>query len=76
VSTDRVECRLDRDGYPATQDQLAWLERPFATTHHALFGLGLALVQRAVRPGGEIVAANREDGGVSIRIRFPVCASV
>jgi len=76
AGAERAECRVDRDGYPVTPEQLAWLERPFATTQHPLFGLGLALVQRSVHPGGEVAAANREDGGVSIRIRFPVCASV
>jgi signal transduction histidine kinase len=76
VNDGHVECRVERDGYPATAEQFAWLERPFATTQHALFGLGLALVQRSVRPDGEVVAANGADGGVSVRIRFPVCASV
>jgi signal transduction histidine kinase len=76
VSHDRVECRLERDGYPVTAEQLAWLERPFNTTQHALFGLGLALIQRSVRPGGEVQAANRDGGGVSVRVRFPVSASV
>jgi len=70
-----VECRIDRDGYPATPEQLAWLTQPFATTQHALFGIGLALVQRSVHPGGEVVANNRDDGGVSVLIRFPVLAS-
>jgi signal transduction histidine kinase len=76
VANNHAECRVERDGYAATPEQLAWLGQPFATTQHALFGLGLALVQRAVRAGGEVLASNREDGGVSVRIRFPVCASV
>jgi signal transduction histidine kinase len=71
-----IECRVERDGYPATAEQLAWLERPFATTQHALFGIGLALVQRSVRPGGEVQASNRPEGGVSVRIHFPVGKSV
>jgi len=75
VADNHAECRVERDGYAATPEQLAWLAQPFATTQHALFGLGLALTQRAVRAGGEVLASNREDGGVSVRIRFPVCAS-
>jgi len=75
VANNHAECRVERDGYAATPEQLAWLSQPFATTQHALFGLGLALVQRAVRAGGEVLASNREDGGVSVRIRIPVSAS-
>ncbi len=71
VGDGQVRCRLERDGYPASAEQLAWLEQPFATTHHAVFGLGLALVQQAVRPGGEVRAANCPDGGLSVCIRFP-----
>jgi signal transduction histidine kinase len=67
----QVECRVERDGYPATQEQLAWLEQPFATTHHAVFGLGLALLQQSVRPAGEVRAANRPDGGLGVWVRFP-----
>jgi C4-dicarboxylate-specific signal transduction histidine kinase len=67
----QIECRVERDGYPATQEQLAWLERPFATTHHAVFGLGLALLQQSVQPGGEVRAANRPDGGIGVCVRFP-----
>jgi len=74
VSADFIECRVERDGYAATPEQLAWLERPFSTTQHALFGLGLALLQRVVRPAGEVLAANGADGGVHVRIRFPVSA--
>lgn len=66
-----VDCCLERDGYPATVEQLAWLETPFATTQHAAFGLGLALTRRAVR-GGEVEARNVPDGGVHVRIRFPI----
>jgi len=75
VSADLVECCVERDGYAVTPEQLAWLERPFSTTQHALFGLGLALLQRAVRPAGEVLAANNADGGAHIRVRFPISAS-
>jgi len=66
-----VDCYLERDGYPATPEQLAWLETPFATTQHAAFGLGLALTRRAVY-GGEVEARNVPDGGVLVHIRFPI----
>jgi len=66
-----VDCYVERDGYPANAEQFAWLETPFATTQHAAFGLGLALTRRAVA-GGEVEARNAADGGVVIRIRFPV----
>jgi signal transduction histidine kinase len=68
-----VDCSLERDGYPATSEQFAWLEAPFATTQQAAFGLGLALTQRTVA-GGEVEARNAPDGGVIVRIRFPVWA--
>lgn len=66
-----VDCYLERDGYPATPEQFAWLESPFATTQHAAFGLGLALTRRAVA-GGEVEARNVPDGGVIVRVRYPV----
>src|SRR5262245_5772929 len=68
-----VDCMLERDGYAATPEQFAWLEAPFATTQQAAFGLGLALTRRAVA-GGEVQARNVPDGGVVVRIRFPVWA--
>jgi signal transduction histidine kinase len=69
----KAECSLQRDGYAVTEEQLSWLTQPFATTQHALFGLGLATAQRVVRSGGgEVEAANRQEGGVKVRILFPV----
>jgi signal transduction histidine kinase len=65
-----VDCCIERDGYPVSPEQFAWLQTPFATTQHATFGLGLALARRAV--GGGVEASNRPDGGVVVRIRFPV----
>jgi len=72
-----VECRIQRDGPGVTDEQLVWLRQPFATTQHVLFGLGLALVQRAVAPaGGEVLASNSPDGGMGVHIRFPVLVDV
>ena len=45
----QAECVLERDGYAVPPEQLAWLAEWFATTQNALFGLGLALVQRVVQ---------------------------
>jgi C4-dicarboxylate-specific signal transduction histidine kinase len=66
-----VDCSIERDGYPVAPEQFQWLNAPFATTQHAIFGLGLALARRAVG-GGEVEAHNRPDGGVVVVIRFPV----
>lgn len=76
TGTDRhVDCTIERDGYSVTPEQLAWLHTPFSTTQQAAFGLGLALARRAVQSaGGEVHAENRSEGGVVVRIRFPVCA--
>jgi C4-dicarboxylate-specific signal transduction histidine kinase len=71
----KAECVLERDGHAATAEQLAWLEKPFSTTQHVLFGIGLALVQRAVQPlGGTVTAANRQEEGISVRIMLPLAA--
>jgi C4-dicarboxylate-specific signal transduction histidine kinase len=68
-----AELLIQRDGYAVTAEQLAWLTEPFASTQHALFGLGLALAQRAVTPaGGTVSAANRDQGGVAVRVTFPL----
>jgi signal transduction histidine kinase len=72
-----AELLIQRDGYAATADQLAWLNEPFASTQHALFGLGLALAQRVVlASGGKVSAANREGGGVAVRITLPLDPAV
>jgi C4-dicarboxylate-specific signal transduction histidine kinase len=68
-----VDCLVERDGYPVTAEQLAWLHTPFPTTQQAAFGLGLALARRSIRRGGgEVEAENRPDGVVVVRIRFSV----
>jgi C4-dicarboxylate-specific signal transduction histidine kinase len=71
-----VDCCIERDGYPVTPEQLAWLRTPFCTTQNATFGLGLALLRRAVQPAGVVEATNGVEGGVVVRIRFPVCSEV
>jgi two-component system sensor histidine kinase CpxA len=71
-------CISDRGpGVPA--DELDAILRPFYRVDNARqsktggFGLGLAIANRAVRlHGGSIVAANRPDGGLAVRMLFPV----
>lgn len=72
-----VELHLSRGGYSVPPEQLAWLSEPFATTQQALFGLALAQAARVVRSGGgEVEVANPSEGGVCVRIVFPVHAAV
>jgi len=69
----RLELR--RDGFPLAPEQLAWLDQPFATTQQAMFGLALALLRRVSEPyGGRLTAENVADGGVCVRLSFPVPA--
>jgi len=60
-------------------DQLEAIFRPFYRVDDARspdtggFGVGLAIAERAVRlHGGELIAENREDGGVTMLMRFAV----
>ena len=67
-----VEWSFSSDGHNATSEELGWLETPFATTQHALIGLGLALARRIVElHGGRVTAANRPEGGVRVTIVLP-----
>jgi two-component system sensor histidine kinase CpxA len=64
-------------GVPA--EELDAILRPFYRVDNSRqsktggFGVGLAIADRAVRlHGGSIVATNRPDGGLVVRMRFPV----
>ena len=62
-------------GVPETE--LASLFRPFFRGSNAVraegHGLGLAIVQRVMKiHGGELLAANRPDGGLEVRLRMPL----
>jgi two-component system osmolarity sensor histidine kinase EnvZ len=60
------------DGPGVAPEQLAWLARPFATTHNAQFGLGLALADRVARlHGGRAEAGNQPDGGCRVAVHLP-----
>ncbi len=73
---DFVLFEIRRDGFPVSPGQLAWLDQPFATTHNAAFGLGLALTRRALGPvGGKVAVVNRDGGGICVRLQFPVTSA-
>ena len=64
-------------GVPA--EELDAILRPFYRVDNSRqsktggFGVGLAIADRAVRlHGGNIIAANRSNGGLVVRMRFPV----
>jgi signal transduction histidine kinase len=72
----QVELELRRDGFTVPAEQLGWLNEPFATTQQAVLGLALALTARAARQaGGEVQAESPREGGVCVRIQFPVHAA-
>jgi signal transduction histidine kinase len=67
-----VEWTISHHGPPAGEEQLSWLAAPFTTTHHALFGLGLALAARLLEPiGGLTEVENLAEGGVRVRLVIP-----
>jgi len=67
-----VEWVIQDDGYGANEEQMSWLSAPFTTTHHAQFGLGLALARRVVElHGGQLEAGNRKEGGFQVRMLLP-----
>jgi two-component system sensor histidine kinase CpxA len=87
VDLAETECDLQRmaelsvcdrgPGVPA--EELDAILRPFYRVDNSRqsktggFGVGLAIADRAVRlHGGSIVATNRPDGGLVVRMRFPV----
>jgi signal transduction histidine kinase len=71
----QVEWAVADDGPGASDELLAWLVRPFTTTHHAQFGLGLALARHVARlHGGEATGENLPGGGFRFRLTLPECS--
>src|SRR4051812_12077998 len=64
--SDRVECLFQRDGYPPTPEQLAWLSEPFASTQQSLLGLALAVCSRAAGTAAGSVQASPHEQGVLV----------
>lgn len=74
-----AELRVCDRGPGVPEDELEAILRPFYQVDRARqnkaggYGLGLAIASRVVRlHGGNIVAANRNDGGLAVRMLFPV----
>jgi len=74
-----AELRVCDRGPGVPEDELEAILRPFYQVDRARqnkaggYGLGLAIASRVVRlHGGNIVAANRNNGGLAVRMLFPV----
>jgi two-component system sensor histidine kinase CpxA len=75
----RAEIEVSDRGPGIPEDQLKEIFRPFYRVDYARspntggFGVGLAIAERAVRlHNGELCALNREGGGATIRMSFPL----
>jgi two-component system OmpR family sensor kinase len=74
---DEVEWSIQDDGHGAAPEQLQWLVTPFATTHQALWGLGLALAKKVAElHDGKVTADNRPDEGFRVTLWLPNRAQV
>jgi len=71
-----VELSVADDSLGVNHEQLLWLTEAFSTTHHAQFGLGLALARRVVGlHGGRVAADNLPEGGFAVRLILPATPS-
>jgi len=67
-----VRWMFAHDGHGATEEQLAWLATPFATTHQALSGLALALARKVIElHGGTVSAENQGHEGFRVTMVLP-----
>jgi signal transduction histidine kinase len=69
-----IECLVTDSGPGFQAEDLPHVFDPFFTRRPGGTGLGLSIVhQIAQEHGGEIVAANRAEGGAIITVRLPAC---
>ncbi len=67
-----VRCRIEDEGPGFTQEALDNYGTPFFTTKEGGTGLGLAICHRIMEDlGGDLVAANRPQGGAVVSLTFP-----
>jgi signal transduction histidine kinase len=69
-----IECLVADSGPGFPADDLPHVFEPFFSRRRGGTGLGLSIVhQIAQEHGGEIVAANRPEGGALMTVRLPAC---